>query len=80
MKDQQSKIEFRKWLSKKLIRLREKNNLEQIDVAVAMKKLVTAYRAHEHEDSEPSIVEFIRILKLYNLTAEEFFNDCPIQL
>jgi DNA-binding XRE family transcriptional regulator len=77
---QTDKREFRIWLSKKLIRMREKNHLEQIDVAITVKKLLPAYKAHEKADSEPSIIDFMRICKLYNITAEEFFADCPIQL
>jgi hypothetical protein len=75
-----SKIEFRKWLAKKLIAKRNEKNLEPIDIAIVVRKMIPAYKAHEKGDSEPSIIDMIRICKFYNLTIEEFFADCPIQL
>lgn len=65
-----------KWVSDRLIELREKHHLEPNQVAERIGKRKEAYKAIEKQKASISIFTLLELCKLYNMTPNEFLEGC----
>lgn len=71
------KNEFREWSKQKIKHYRSLLGLKKEEVAERVNKNIKTYSAYEEGRSEPSLLTLKKLCLVFQVSMDEFMNDCP---
>lgn len=74
------KTAYRKWMSQKLIQLRDEKKLTQAQLARDLQVNLKVYQSYEEGRAQPAIPFIVKVSKHFGISLDQFMVDCPTEI